>query len=208
MNTPKDPEIVRWLLEYTFNGEEKGSAIYESEAACRASAESDGGVCTPLARLTSIEAAAELVAAEDLTDLIFNPTMGAGIELVKRIGALIAERNSLRADAIKAERRAIMFGDTISNHCIAMQSAVIDAELQGAEHGMEWIQNTLCGPGLLPDMKEARSMPTVVMQSVAQAWFDAKSAEHDAFRAAHPAPELPAVVHPQAGADGAVGVAP
>ncbi len=44
------PEIVRWLLEYTFNGDEKGDAVYESEAECRASAERDGGVCVPLIR--------------------------------------------------------------------------------------------------------------------------------------------------------------
>lgn len=88
----------------------------------------------------------------------------------------------------KSERMRIEFSDIISNHCIAMQAAVIDAEFQSPEHGMKWIANTLCGPGLLPNMTEARTMPKAVLQSVAQAWFDAKTAEHEAFRAAHPGP--------------------
>jgi hypothetical protein len=50
---------------------------------------------------------------------------------------------------------------------------------------MQWIENTLSGPGLLPGMKEATEL------GGAQAWFDAKMAEHDAFRAAHPAPPRP-----------------
>lgn len=48
-------EPVRWLLEYTFNGEEKGSTVYESEAECRRSAATDGGVCVPLVRSTYAE---------------------------------------------------------------------------------------------------------------------------------------------------------
>lgn len=41
-----------------------------------------------------------------------------------------------RAALAKAERRAIMFGDVIHNHVIAMQSAIIDADQRGDAVGM------------------------------------------------------------------------
>lgn len=82
----------------------------------------------------------------------------------------------------KAERRAITSSDLMTRHLIAMQAAVIDAQLVSPEEGMQWIANTLFGPGLLPDIEAARAM------GGAQAWFDAKVAEHEAFRAAHPGP--------------------
>lgn len=87
-------------------------------------------------------------------------------------------------DGIKAERRAVMFGDVIANQVIAMQSAVIAwRERQDPDAGMNWIVNTLAGPGHLPeDVDEA------IEAGGAQAWFDTKTAEHDAFRAAHPGP--------------------
>ncbi len=86
-------------------------------------------------------------------------------------------------DAIKSERRAITFGDIVATHSIAMGAAVIAGKLESPEHGLQWIVNTLEGPGLLPDLDEARAL------GGAQAWFDAKIAEHEAFRAAHPAPK-------------------
>lgn len=86
-------------------------------------------------------------------------------------------------DAIEREqRRAIEFGDILAQYIIAMQAAVIDDELRGAPAGIRWIANTLFGPGHYPDISVAREMGD------AQAWFDAKMAEHEAFRAAHPAP--------------------
>lgn len=104
-------------------------------------------------------------------------------------GQIQSEVERLHADLTKAWRIRMEFGDIISNQCIAMQAAVIDAKFQSPAEGMEWVENTLCGPGLLPDMAAARAMPTKLMQSVAQAWFDAKTAEHEARRAACPAPE-------------------
>ena len=101
---------------------------------------------------------------------------------------ILAEVTRLHAEAAKSERRAIMFGDIISNHCIAMQAAAIDAKMRGPAEGMVWIENTLCGPGLLPDMDEARALPAASTQELAQAWFDAKMAEHEKFRREHPGP--------------------
>ena len=105
-------------------------------------------------------------------------------------GQIQAEVGRLHADLTKAWRLRMEFGDIISNQCIAMQAAVIDAELRSPAEGMEWIANTLCGPGLLPDMVSARAMPTAVMQSVSQAWFDAKTAEYEEMRKKCPKPEV------------------
>lgn len=69
--------------------------------------------------------------------------------------------------------------DTITNHCIAMQAALIDQHHKGHEAGMVWIGNTLFGPGLIPDIGEALALSKT---DPAQAWFDAKTAEHEALR--------------------------
>ena len=88
----------------------------------------------------------------------------------------------------KAERRAIVYADILERQCQAMQAAVIEESHKGAVAGMRWISNTLIGPGLYPDMSEALALSE---DDPAQAWFDAKVAESEAFRAAHPAPEVP-----------------
>lgn len=95
------------------------------------------------------------------------------------------ERDRLRTELAaereahhKAIRSAKSMADVIDNHCIAMQSAVIDAHLRAPAEGMKWISNTLRGPGLLPDLDEAEALGS------AQAWFDAKSAESSAASAA------------------------
>ena len=87
-----------------------------------------------------------------------------------------------QADAAKSERRAIMFGDIVQTQVLAMRAAVVDAKLQGPEAGMTWIENTLEGPGHLPDVGAAKA------EGGAQALFDREMAEHEAFRAAHPGP--------------------
>ena len=104
-------------------------------------------------------------------------------------GKIQTEVQRLHADLTKAWRMRMEFGDIISNQCIAMQAAVIDAKFSCPAEGMEWIENTLCGPGLLPDMAAARAMPTAVMQSVAQAWFDARTDDHETLRKKSPKPE-------------------
>lgn len=88
----------------------------------------------------------------------------------------------LKVEAAKSERRAITFGDIVHTQTLAMRAAVVDGALRGAQSGMGWILNTLEGPGHLPDVAAAREM------GGAQALFDKEMAEHEAFRAAHPAP--------------------
>ena len=88
------------------------------------------------------------------------------------------------SEAVKSERRAIAFGDIVHQFTIAMRAAVVAAHLEGPDHGMQWIYNTLAGPGHLPDLDDARAL------GGAQAMFDAEMAEHEAFRAAHPAPAI------------------
>ena len=99
------------------------------------------------------------------------------LELVRRL-------RTAEAEAVKSERRAIAFGDIVHQFTIAMRAAVVAAHLEGPDHGMQWIYNTLAGPGHLPDLDDARAL------GGAQAMFDAEMAEHEAFRAAHPAPAI------------------
>lgn len=90
--------------------------------------------------------------------------------------------HKLKAEAAKSERRAISFGDIVQSQVIAMRAAVVAAKLEGLDVGMQWIANTLEGPGHLPDLEEAKAL------GGAQALWDKETAEAEAFRAAHPAP--------------------
>lgn len=93
------------------------------------------------------------------------------------------ELQRLRGDSVKSERRAVEFGDIVHSHVIAMRAAVVEGHLKSPAHGMQWIVNTLMGPGHFPDLDEARAL------GGAQALWDKETAEHEAFRADHPAPE-------------------
>jgi hypothetical protein len=115
-----------------------------------------------------------------------NPRCGISTPLIFACGddpkPLLRERWNRRKEADKAERRAVMFGDIVASQVIAMRAAVVAAKLEGLDVGMQWIANTLCGPGHLPDIDEARAL------GGAQALWDKETAEQEAFRAAHPAP--------------------
>lgn len=115
-----------------------------------------------------------------------NPRCGISTPLIFACGddpkPLLRERWNRRKEADRAERRAVMFGDIVSSQVIAMRAAVVAAKLEGLAVGMQWIANTLCGPGHLPDLDEAKAL------GGAQALWDKETAEQEAFRAAHPAP--------------------
>ena len=98
----------------------------------------------------------------------------------EKIEALVAERDALQAENKKCMRHIRQLNDIITNHCIAMQSALIDQHHKGHEAGMVWIGNTLFGPGLIPDIGEALALSKT---DPAQAWFDAQTAAHEAMRA-------------------------
>ncbi len=100
-----------------------------------------------------------------------------------RLARMVVETlPAIQAEADKSERRAITFGDIVHTQVLAMRAAVVDAKLQGPEAGMAWIENTLEGPGHLPDVAAAKA------EGGAQVMFNREMAEHEAFRAAHPAP--------------------
>jgi hypothetical protein len=86
----------------------------------------------------------------------------------------------LKADCAKSERRAIEYGDIVHKQVLAMRASVVAWQREGAEIGMQWIANTLAGPGHLPSDEDTAMG--------AQPLFDKEVADHEAFRAAHPAP--------------------
>jgi len=106
----------------------------------------------------------------------------AATDLWQQIGA---EVDRLHSEAAKSERRAITFGDIVAQQTMTMRAAVVAGTLEGPEAGLRWIANTLCGPGHLPDIEAAKA------EGGAQAMFDREMAEHEAFRAAHPASFFP-----------------
>lgn len=109
---------------------------------------------------------------------IFDVLDGTKLD-VPRIRSEVAR---LQREAAKSERRAITFGDLMAWQTRAMRAAVVDAHLKSPVEGMQWIVNTLRGPGHLPDIYAANA------EGGAQAMFDRETREAEAFRAAHPAP--------------------
>lgn len=111
-------------------------------------------------------------------------------ELAEKYNEALRERDALAAKVVELEteiakglKREIMFSDIVHRHTLAMRAAVVAGHLEGLDHGMQWIFNTLAGPGHLPNLDEARAL------GGAQAMFDAELREHEAFRAANPVPE-------------------
>lgn len=106
--------------------------------------------------------------------------------------SLVAESDKLahlQAEFDKRLRVSISQGDVIANHVIAMQAAVLEQHYgEGSVEAMNWIKNTLAGPGFMPSIEEAETIPDPDAEGIAQAWFNAKMAEHEAFRAANPGP--------------------
>ena len=94
--------------------------------------------------------------------------------------AIASEVKRLHEAVAKGERRAVMFGDGLHMQVVAMRAAVVAGHLESPAAGMQWIVNTLAGPGHLPNVDQAREL------GGAQALFDKEQAEHEAFRAAHP----------------------
>lgn len=104
----------------------------------------------------------------------------------RSFGEVAEEVERLRSEFVKEARRAITFGDIVHTQVLVMRAAVVAGELESPEDGLRWIANTLFGPGHYPDLDEARAL------GGAQALFDKEMAEHEVFRAAHPAPTLDA----------------
>ncbi len=115
---------------------------------------------------------------QDDWKFIFDVLEGTKLD-VPRIRSEVAR---LTREATKSERRAITFGDIVHTQVLAMRAAYVDAKLNGSDAGMTWIENTLEGPGHLPDLAAAKK------EGGAQCMFNREMAEHEAFRAAHPAP--------------------
>jgi hypothetical protein len=97
-------------------------------------------------------------------------------------GQILAEVYRLHVEANKSDRRAIVFGDIVHSQVVAMQAAVLEGHLKTPAHGLQWIVNTLTGPGHLPYLEAARAL------GGAQAWWDRETAKHEEFRREHPGP--------------------
>lgn len=87
--------------------------------------------------------------------------------VLQYIDALLAEVEAMKLDALKLQRSGQMAATCTHNNIVAMQAAWIEWQYgEGAEGAMEWIENTLAGPGLIPDPDEPHYRE-------AQAYFDA-----------------------------------
>jgi hypothetical protein len=90
---------------------------------------------------------------------------GSPVEAINQLRQLINEQDQKTID------RIILDTDIVEHQVLAMQAAIIDAELVSPEQGMKWIFNTLWGPGNLPDIDEAKEL------GGAQAWFNLESGD-------------------------------
>jgi hypothetical protein len=78
---------------------------------------------------------------------------------------------NLRAQLDQANSGIQMMGRIMHNNTVAMQAAWIEwVHGDGAESAMQWIENTLDGPDLIPDEDEPHSRDS-------QAYFDANKTE-------------------------------
>lgn len=84
------------------------------------------------------------------------------------------EIERLLAEKAKTLDAVRILNGLFSRNVMAMQAALIDKVLRGPHEGWAWIINTLEGPGLLPDLDDARKA------GGAQAWFDAELAAEEA----------------------------
>lgn len=111
----------------------------------------------------------QYLAPEDYKLPPADPVMlaAANRALGEQLDELRATSSAQKGELDKAYRRDIMMSQTIHNHILAMSAAVIESELGSAEKALLWIENTLIGPGLYPDLDEAKAL------GGAQAWFDA-----------------------------------
>ena len=77
------------------------------------------------------------------------------------------------------ERESLkMVTDMHHDLLVVMQPTLIEWKHgKGAEAALQWIVNTLTGPGHLPDLDEARA------RGGAQAWFDQETVKDEEFRA-------------------------
>jgi hypothetical protein len=91
-------------------------------------------------------------------------------------------------DAERGARRAVIISTySIERLTLAMQAAWIEWQHgRGAEHAMQWIENTLDGPGLIPEPEPGQG---------AQAYFDAQWAKVEKWRREADAELAPTKVH-------------
>ncbi len=94
------------------------------------------------------------------------------IECVNGYDALLDRIAELEKEAATKEKFSLTVADMMTRQIHAMQAAVIASRTYDAEAGMTWIENTLCGPGHLPDVNEEN----------AQEFFDKKIKELEEFR--------------------------
>lgn len=109
----------------------------------------------------------ENLAETELRALKLIHQCSAHVELYRKLrderDAIQAECEKLRKDAEATRKSVRLLNYLFARNIIAMQSAVIEWEKgKGAAAGMQWIWNTLFGPGQIPDEGETD----------AQAYFD------------------------------------
>ena len=90
---------------------------------------------------------------------------------IEKTAALRAELEAAKLDVLRLQRSGQMAATCTHNNIVVMQAAWIEWQYgEGAEGAMEWIENSLAGPGLIPEPDEPHGRE-------AQAYFDANRSQ-------------------------------
>lgn len=86
----------------------------------------------------------------DSTDVQLPPTEQDCRELQDKHDELLSMLITVKRERDGLIQQLKQTSDSLNDKIVTMQAAVIDAKQNGPEAGMQWITNTLWGPGLIP----------------------------------------------------------
>ena len=90
-------EPVAWVLEWTFNGEERGRRLYDDETHCVFDAENDGGVCKPLVYGDTSPPASKPLTDEEIESI--NVKFAGSRDLARLFARAIEAAHGIKGDA-------------------------------------------------------------------------------------------------------------
>lgn len=105
----------------------------------------------PMGHLTDDEIANEVFLHDHRTSLESMAYLTAAKERIRWLSRQLVAEQSKNAEL---KENAGNLADMLNDKIVTMQAAFIDAEQKGPAAGMQWITNSLLGPGLIPDESE------------------------------------------------------